>query len=977
MMKFLLKIWVFVAAIGVVQGCSHQKDYTKLVNVFVGTDFHGHTFPGATLPHGMVQLSPDTRTETWDGCSGYHYSDSSILGFSHIHYSGVGSGGGADILLMPATGEIQINPGEPADTKTGYRAAFSHENEKAESGYYSVIMENGIKAELTATLRVGFHKYTFPGTETGNIILDLTHGINSKIDSLYLKVISDTKIAGFRHCYGGLDGNRTTWFVAEFSQPMTGFRVYKNDSLLINAPKAGGKNIKAHFSFDAKKNNEVLVKVALSRVDQEGAEKNLEKELPGWDFDLVREKARESWNRELSKIEIEGGANAQQRTFYTALYHTHIHPGINSDVDGRYRSTDRKVYTQNDFENYTTFSLWDTFRGAHPLYTLIDQQRTNQYIRSFLERYQHFGALPIMEFGGSEGFAMIGYHSLPVIADAWIKGIRGYDEKLAFEAMKKLSEGYRTGKTVYLQKGFIPFDAENQSVSKTLEYSYDDWCVSVLARQFSEADYQFYASKGQFYRNLFNPGVGFMQPKGSDWWVEPFDPVAVSGAYTEGNAFQYSLFVPHDINGLIKLMGGGDQFESWLDTCFSLKNTEEKAELQDVTGLIGQYAHGNEPSHHMAYLYNFVGKPWKTQEKVNQILTMLYTDQPDGLCGNEDAGQMSAWYVLSAMGFYPVTPGIPSYVIGSPLFDQVTIHLENKKDFIIRAERANQSDFYIRSAKLNGKSYTKSYLDHTSIMQGGELVVEMSDSPGAFWGTQPEDRPKTEEYLSAAIPQIESDDHIFEDLADVTLTCADPKVQIRYTTDGSEPSEHSMLYTAPFQLKETTTVKAKGFLSGVHESYAVAANFSKMTPQPPVSVVKPQAGIRFEYLEDYFLSIADMKKYQVVKTGTISTVNITAITDDRAFGYRFKGYILVPVTGVYSFYLNSNDGSNLYIGEQLLVDNDGSHGAQEKWGSVALVKGFHRIQVNYFQMGGKKELKLSWKKPNGNKEEIPAQAFYH
>jgi predicted alpha-1,2-mannosidase len=724
--------------------CTAKKEYTNMVNVFVGTDYHGHTFPGATMPHGMVQLSPDTRTDTWDGCAGYHYSDSSILGFSHIHYSGVGSGGGADILLMPTVGEIQINPGDPANTKSGYRTAFSHEKEKAEPGYYSVELEDDISVELTATNRVGFHKYNFNSNERGNVILNLVHGINDKIDSLFVKVVSDTKIEGFRHCHAGLDGNRTIFFVAEFSQPMTGFGLYKNDTLLANSGEAAGKNIKAYFSFDTKNKKEVLVKVALSRVDLEGAGKNLAAEIPDWDFEKIRKMAKESWNRELSKIEIESGTEAQRRTFYTALYHTHIHPNINSDVDGRYRSTDRKVYTETGFENYTTFSLWDTFRALHPLYTIIDQKRTNEYISSFIERYRHFGNLPIMEFGGTEGLAMIGYHSLPVIADAWAKEIRDYDEKLVFEAMKKLSESFRSGKAAYKQFGFMPFNEDGQNVSKTLEYAYDDWCVSVLAKDFSETDFHFYASKGQFYRNLWDAQTGFMRPKGSDYkWYEPFDPAISAGNFTEGNSWQYTMFVPHDINGLINLMGGDKKMEAWLDECFNQKTSVEEMPSGDVTGLIGQYAHGNEPSHHMAWLYNFVGKPAKSQEIVAKILSTLYSDKPDGLCGNDDAGQMSAWYIFGSLGFYPVTPGLPFYVMGAPVFDKAILHLENGKDFIIRTQKTGSVNIFVQSAKLNGKEYLQSFLNHSDIMQGGELVVVTGDSPGAEWGVNPENRPQT------------------------------------------------------------------------------------------------------------------------------------------------------------------------------------------------------------------------------------------
>jgi predicted alpha-1,2-mannosidase len=970
---FFLTFLLFLCA------CHKEKDFTKQVNVFVGTDFHGHTFPGATMPHGMVQLSPDTRTETWDGCAGYHYSDSSILGFSYIHYSGVGSGGGADILLMPTVGEIQINPGDAADTKSGYRAAFSHADEKAEPGYYSVKLEDDISVELTATNRVGFHKYTFRSAETGNVILNLVHGINDKIDSLYLSVVSDTKIEGFRHCHAGLDGNRTIFFVAEFSQPMTGFGIYKNDSLLENTTSAGGKNIKAHFSFDTKKNKEVLVKVALSRVDLEGAGKNMAAEIPGWDFEKVRKMAKESWNHELSKIEIEGGTEAQQRTFYTALYHTHIHPNLNSDVDGRYRSTDRKVYTQNGFENYTTFSLWDTFRALHPLYTLIDQQRTSQYIRSFLERYQHFGNLPIMEFGGTEGFAMIGYHSLPVLADAWAKGIRDYDGQMAFEAMKKLSESFRSGKAAYKQMGFMPFNEDGQSVSKTLEYAFDDWCVSVLAKDFSENDFHFYASKGQFYRNLWDAQTGFMRPKGNDYkWVEPFNPAVSAGNYTEGNAWQYSMFVPQDINGLIDLMGGDAKMEAWLDSCFNQKTSVEEMPSGDVTGLIGQYAHGNEPSHHMAWLYNFVGKPWKSQKIVSKILSTLYSDQPDGLCGNDDAGQMSAWYIFGSLGFYPVTPGLQSYVMGAPVFDKAILHLENGKDFIIRTEKTGLANNFVQSAKLNGKEYLQSFLNHSDIMQSGELVVVLGDSPGTDWGVNPENRPQTPRYHSAAIPEIKITNPEFLQTTEVALSVNDTTTQIRYTLDRTEPVETSPLYQQPFTIDKSATIKARGFSKGKNSSYTVSAKDEKLELIPAVKpATEPQPGIAFEYFTGYCITSEDIQKYSPESTGVMPVFSLAAIPDDREFAYRFKGYLKIPQTGIYTFYLKANDGGTFYLDGKRLLDYDTERGSLEKNASRMLEKGFHPIEVNYFQMGGKKSLNLNWKKPNGTKEEIPGTALWH
>lgn len=960
--------------------CASRKDYTRLVNVFVGTDAHGHTFPGATMPHGMIQLSPDTRTETWDGCAGYHYSDKSILGFSHIHFSGVGSGGGADILLMPTVGELQLTRGDEKDTKSGYRAAFSHNDEWAEPGYYRVKLEDDITVELTASNRVGFHKYTFNGTDKGNVVLDLVHGINDKIDSLYLKVVSPTKIEGFRHRHAGLDGNLTVWFVAEFSQPMSGYGIYRDEVLQEGKAEAGGRNIKAGFWFDTRKNKEVMVKVALSRVDWQGAEKNLAGEIADWNFDRVRKQAHEAWNNELKRIDVEGGTESQVRTFYSALYHTHVHPNLASDFDGRYWGTDRQVHQASDFENYTMYSLWDTFRALHPLYTLIDQKRSTQYIRSFLERYQHFGNLPIMEFGGTEGFAMIGYHSLPVLADAWAKGIRGYDGKMAFEAMKKLSESFRSGKSAYQQFGFLPFNEDNQNVSKTLEYSFDDWCVSVLAKDFNEADYHFYASKGQFYRNLWDVQTNFMRPKNSNYeWFAPFDPAESSGNYTEGNAWQFSMFVPHDINGLIDLMGGDEKMTAWLDSCFTQKTSQTEMPSGDVTGLVGQYAHGNEPSHHMAYLYNFAGKPWKTQEIVSKICSTLYNDKADGLCGNDDAGQTSAWYILSAMGFYSVTPGLPYYVLGLPVFDKVTLHLENGKDFVIQTKKLEKANNYVRSATLNGADYTKSYLNHADIMQGGTLEFTLVDSPNKAWGSKPGDRPQTERYPSASIPEIHVASPEFLKTTEVTLKVNDAITEIRYTTDGSEPVETSPLYQKPFTVDQSVVVKARGFSKGLNPSYTVWAKAERLDLKPAVKPeTAPQPGIGYSYFPFYCKSVAEIMKFQPTITGILPVFSLSAIPDDREFAYRFKGYLNVSATGIYTFYMKSNDGSNFYLDGKLLLDYDIDRGSAEKCASRMLEKGFHPIEVNYYQMGGKKSLNIGWKKPGQTaREDIPASALWH
>jgi len=955
------------------------KDYSKYVNPMVGTNWHGHTFPGATLPFGMVQLSPDTRVGTWDGCSGYHYSNNSILGFSHTHFSGTGGGGGGDIMFMPTVGKVQLDTGSVANTLTGYRSKFSHDEEITEPGYYRVILKDyNIEVELTSTLRAGLHKYSFPETGKANIILDLTHGISDVVDSLHLEIVSDTEIQGFRQTHGSLAGDHKIYFAAKFSQPFQSYGISLNGSKINKNKTNGAKDLQAYFNFDTERGNPILLKVGLSRVSVKGARKNLEAELPGWDFESVKKSARDRWNKELSRIDVKGGTESQRRTFYTAMYHSFIHPDIDMDVDKQFLSGDHKVYTAKGFDNYTTFSLWDTFRGLHPLYTLIQQRRTNQFINSFLAMYDHWGNLPIMEFSGNERFAMIGYHSLPVIADAYVKGLRDYDVQKAFTAMKKLANGNRAGKKEYLKLGFIPYEKVSQSVSRTLEYSYDDWCITRLARDLSEDDFHLYNQRGQFYRNLFDTQTGFMRPRSSDYqWLDSFDPMVASNHVTEGNAYQYTMFVPQDIDGLKELMGGDKKMEEWLDVCFTTETDTSKMYLADVTGRIGQYAQGNEPSHHIAYLYNYVGTPWKTQERVRQILETLYTDKPDGLSGNEDAGQMSAWYILSSMGFYSVTPGMDYYVIGSPLFDEVTINLENGNQFVIKAENNSTENLYIQSASLNGKPYTKSYLKHEDIMNGGEIIFQMGTVPNKDWATAEVDRPYSEGYKSAPTPRVLFDDITFLDNMEIKMTVDEADAIIHYTIDGTLPTELSQIYSAPIRISKSSKIRARSWLKGMHPSYEINMDFEKLQlwTSKKLSGLKP--GLKYEYKEGYVLKFSATEKYPILKKGILPKFTIKEAGDKEIFSYTYEGFIKMPITGVYTLYSESNDGSLLYIDGKQIVDNDMFHKVQERFRKVGLEAGWHAIKLEYFQMGGGKALRVSWKGPGLEKQEIPANVLFH
>jgi len=780
---------------------SAQRDLTRYVNPFIGTGGHGHTFPGAIVPFGMVQLSPDTRLTGWDGCSGYHYSDSIIYGFSHTHLSGTGISDYGDILLLPSL-------------KLAGSAAFQHRNESAAPGYYSVKLDDdNILVELTATARTGLHRYTFPRSEDANVIIDLAH--RDKVIDSDLRVTSKTTIVGWRRSQAWAK-DQIVYFAAEFSQPFTSY-----------GPT--DRELRTYFRFDTRGGAPLLVKVAISAVDVEGALRNLQAELNHWNFDKVRADAAAAWNAELKKIQVTGGTDAQLTNFYTALYHAMTAPNLFMDVDGRYRGRDFKGHKADDFSNYTVFSLWDTFRAAHPLYNIIDQKRTRDFIRTFLAQYEQGGRLPVWELAANETDTMIGYHAVSVIADAAAKGISGFDLNKAFEAMKHSAElRQQRGLGVYIDQGFIAMEDERESVSKVLEYAYDDWCIAEVARMLGKtADYERYNARAQSYKNMFDSASGFMRPRSNGNWLEPFDPREVTFGFTEANSWQYTFFAPQDVSGLIALMGGRRQFAEKLDQLFAAKSQTTGREQVDITGLIGQYAHGNEPSHHMAYLYNYVGQPWKTQSRVRQIMDQFYKPDPAGLIGNEDCGQMSAWYVLSAAGFYPVTPGSTIYVIGSPLFPEAQFNLENGKSFVVRGVGVSERNVYIQSATLNKKPYTKSFLQHSDLMAGGELVLRMGSQANPNWGTgagnEPVSRIASPEIVP--VPVIKAAGRTFRGRQEISFAgIAGKPVDIYYTTNGSEPTAKSQRFTKPFFIEADTTVKAFA-VDGDRRSLAVTAKY--------------------------------------------------------------------------------------------------------------------------------------------------------
>lgn len=719
------------------KSCRNLSDY---VDPFIGTDAHGHTFPGAAYPFGMVQLSPDTGLEGWDWCSGYHYSDSSIIGFSHTHLTGTGRADLLDVLIMPYVGEVKLHPGTKANPDNGYRSRFSHAEETATPGFYKVRLQDyGIVAELTVSPRCGFHRYTFPESDSAHIILDMSHRFSTdSIKYLQLEIKDNHTITGIRRTKGWGEAGERFWsnqelyFAACFSKPFGRIRLYAGDAPIIDS-RIVGTDIKAVVDYETSADEQVLVKVGISAVSVENALENLTTEIPAWDFDRVLADARNGWEKELSVIQVEAPSR-QKRIFYTALYHSLIAPYLYNDVNGEYRGFDGKTHKAEHFENYTVLSLWDTFRAANPLLTIVAPDKVNDLVNTMLAQYEQYGLLPVWPLWSSETNCMIGYHAVPVIVDAYFKGIRDYDVEKAYQAMKTSAMQDDFGVRELKQYGYIPYDKYNKSVSTALEYCFDDWCIAQMAKDLGkDEDYKYFMERARSYKTYFDKEYNLMNGFSSDGkFRRPFDPFYSSYGecdWVEGNSWQYSFFVPHDVPGLIALFGSEAEFEAALDTLFSIHSGLSGNDVPiDISGLIGQYAHGNEPSHHVAYLYNYVGKPHKSQKWLHKIMSELYTDAPDGLCGNEDCGQMSAWYVFSAMGFYPVNPADGKYVFGTPMLDRVELQVGNKT-FEIVAHNLDDEHIYIQRILLNGQEYDKPYITHNDLMEGGTLEFYMSDSP--------------------------------------------------------------------------------------------------------------------------------------------------------------------------------------------------------------------------------------------------------
>lgn len=827
----LLLLTIFVTPVG-----AQENDFVKYVNPMIGTDSSGHTYPGAALPFGMVQLSPDGGVTGWDHCSGYHFTDNSIMGFSHTHLSGTGAMDYGDVLFMPTVGKVKLIPGTMENPSIGYRSRFRHETEVATPGYYSVLLDRyEIKAELTASERCGVHRYTFPKSDSSNIIIDLQHGIGSTCQA-WVKIVGNNRVEGMRNSHGWAK-NRYVFFVAEFSRPFKQYGTANGDKPDYGSRKAKGDSVKAFVVFSTKVGEAIVARVGISFVSLDGALKNLRAEVKNLDFDSIASNARTTWNKELGKIQVEGGSHEQKTMFYTALYHTMLTPNVFMDIDGKYFGMDHKIHTAQGFTNYSVFSLWDTFRAFHPLMTIIEPDRDLDFVKTLIQKYREGGLLPVWELAGNETFTMIGYPSVPVIFDAYMKGLKGFDLKEALTAMTKSADEDWRGLKYYKERGYDPADRDNETVSKTLEYAYEDWCIAQMANRLNEKKvYKKFNQRSLFYQNVFDSSTGFMRGRLADGsWITPFDPFAVTANYTEANAWQYSFFVPHDIRGMIELYGGVKKFNVKLDSLFQGSEQLAGRYQPDISGMIGQDAQGNEPSHHMSYLYDYSGEPWKTQAIVREIMSTLYCNKPDGLPGNDDCGQISAWYLLSAMGFYSVTPGQNTYAIGSPVFKKVSIELPRGKKFVIETENNSDNSGFISSAQLDGKDYDKPFIAHQDIMRGGTLHFVMSNQPNENWGLDTAGLFVMEpDHNIVKMPTAFSTGTVFYDSVQVNLECETPGAKIRYTLDGNEPGYNSPLYSGPVLINKGLTLKAFAYLNRDGRSTTMQTKFTRSKFPPAV-----------------------------------------------------------------------------------------------------------------------------------------------
>ncbi len=895
---------------------------TELVNPFVGTGGHGHTFPGPCVPFGMVQLSPDTRTSPtdWDGGGGYHYSDSLIYGFSHTHLSGTGVSDLCDVLLMPLSGGFTTKPEE-------YRSRFSHQHEKAHAGYYSVHLDDpDVDVELTATKRVGMHRYAFHRQDARSYVLDLRH--RDRLLASSIKQTGPSEICGERRS-SSWARNQRLFYCIRFSVPVGLEKSLSDSSVAIISPSPG--------------TGQVLVKVGISAVSVEGARKNLEAEVPGWDFDAVRLQAEKAWDKELGRIEVLGGEPEQQRVFYTALYHSLLVPYIINDTDGKYRGFDGKVHTAKH-DVYTVFSLWDTFRAEHPLFTILEPDRTNDFIKTFLLQYQQSGRLPVWELWGNETDCMIGYHSVSVIADAYVKGIRGYNAELALQAMVASAMRNETGLNAYRSQGYISSEDQSESVSRTLEYAYDDWCIARMAKAMGKDSLaKVFSDRSTQWRNVFDPGTGFFRARYNGGFKSPFDPYEVNFDFTEANAWQYSTFVPQDVEGLDRLLRktGHGGLEQRLDEVFGAKPNTTGRDQSDITGLIGQYAHGNEPSHAMAWMYGRIGRQDKAKRITDRILTEFYRDTPDGLIGNEDCGQMSAWYVLSALGLYQIAPGSPEFELQAPLFHGYRIHLPNGKEVNVRCSGALDGARLTHTTTLNGKVGKLMSIPYSVITGGMDLRMELTpmwrplemppNANGAMLGMMAPHLVDGD--YPPAVPVVGAASQSFKDSLEITLSSLDG-LPVFYTVNGGVPSRSSPIYRQPFKLGTASTVQALS-ADEKRSSPVVNARFTKVDPERSITVQSkwsPQYSAGGEgALIDGIRGTTDWRTggwQGYLGTDVLATVDLGSVKKLKRLGLSVlqeqRSWIWFPKEVQFAWSTNGQNWSSATVVNDVPMDADGT-----------------------------------------------------
>lgn len=954
-----ITIAIIFSIMSVLSACSVEKQPADYVDPFIGTGEHGHTYPGATVPFGAVQLSPDNYRGVWDACSGYHYDRDSIIGFSHNHLSGTGCADLADILFHPTT-KPPISPKTNGDIYEHY--PYSHTEEKAEAGYYSVFLKGeNIKAELTATTHTGWHRYTYPSGSANSLIIDMHHQITDEtIFEADIEQTGANEVSGMRITQSWVS-DQHIYFVAQFSKNIV--KIEYIDKYY------------AYLTFE--EDGEPLVaKVGLSIVSTDNARENLDSETSSFnfDFDTVRKEASDNWNSFLSKIKVTGGTTAEKRIFYTALYHTAMAPNITSDVNGEYRRNNNQISKKSPWGNtYSTLSLWDTFRSWLPLSTLIFPNVTHDIVFSSMDMYQAQGELPIWPLSSGETKCMIGYHSIPFIVDAYMKGIvPDLDVDKALEAMVTSSNINEKGSNYYTSLSFIPNEKNIESVSCLLEYAYDDWAISRFAEAIGHDKIRDeYLNRAKYYINVFDGKTAFFRAKNTNGlWAEPFNSFDSMRGYTEATPWQYRFFVPQDFNGLAQLFGGEKQLSKAVDEMF-LTTSDFEHGVHDITGTIGQYAHGNEPSHHIAYIYNYLGEPWKTQELTRYIMDIMYDDTPTGLCGNEDCGQMSAWYVMSAIGLYDVCPGAGEFNFTTPLFDKSIITLPQGKTLTITANTSSKNK-YIKSVTFNGKAIDRNYITFDEIIKGGNLDFVLSSKPNKERGISQEARP----FSITSLPFVSTpfyDAHgdcpdMFIDSVKISLGCLTPEALIRYTIDGTTPDNNSPEYSKSLLFYDNATIRAIACKEGYSSSREMKINITKATAQEADKGTYKTQGVKYSYYSGKFKNTTEIiSKGQFIKEGTLPRPSLEPAEHKDSYGLIFTGYICINEDGIWKFFTKSDDGSTLQIGEQMVIDNDGSHSVSFQEGKIYLKKGFYPYILKYFEDCEGEE--LQWYRQSPSEEE--------